>query len=185
MVNWCGWDPTCCPSGIRPRFGTSTASRRSSEKYAAPDEIIPAHGAGGRALLISVVKQWDFYHVILPFSKGKVKPGMLAMQDENLHRILKRLIASIYSMSNLVTLEKDVDSTMQIVFEQLDQRLVRSELVCNFGLWIQMLAFDVIGQITLSKRLGFLERAEDVDGIMAGTWNHFKYTAPVCVASRR
>ena len=88
-------------------------------------------------------------------------------------------------MSNLVTFEKYVDSTMQIFFEQLDQRFVRSELVCNFGLWIQMFAFDVIGEITFSKRLGFLERAEDVDGIMAGTWNHFKYTAPVCVALRR
>lgn len=43
-----------------------------------------------------------------------------------------------------------------------------------------MFAFDVIGEITFSKRLGFLERAEDVDGIMAGNWNHFEYTAPVC-----
>ena len=111
-------------------------------------------------------------------------PGMFATQDENLHRFLKRPIASIYSMSNLVTFEKYVDSTMQIFFEQLDQRFVQTGLVCDYGLWIQMFAFDVIGEITFSKRLGFLERAEDVDGIMAGTWNHFTYTAPVCVASR-
>lgn len=122
--------------------------------------------------------------MILPFSKGKVMPGMFATQDENLHRFLKRPIASIYSMSNLVTFEKYVDSTMQIFFEQLDQRFVQTGLVCDYGLWIQMFAFDVIGEITFSKRLGFLERAEDVDGIMAGTWNHFTYTAPVCVASR-
>lgn len=27
----------------------------------------------------------DFYHVILPFSKGKVVPGMFATQNGNLH----------------------------------------------------------------------------------------------------
>lgn len=123
--------------------------------------------------------------MILPFSKGKVMPGMFATQDENLHRMLKRPIAGIYSMSNVVTFEKHVDSTMRVFFEQLDRRFALPERVCDFGRWIQMFAFDVIGEITFSKRLGFLERAEDVDGIMAGTWNHFKYTAPVCVACRR
>lgn len=112
-------------------------------------------------------------------------PALFATQDESLHRFLKRPIASTYSMSNLVTFEKYVDSTMKVFFEQLDQRFVRSGRVCNFGLWLQMFAFDVIGEITFSKRLGFLERAEDVDGIMAGTWSHFEYTAPVCATTRR
>ena len=35
-----------------------------------------------------------------------------------------------------------------------------------------MFAFDVMGELTFSKRLGFLERAEDVDGIMTSIWNH-------------
>lgn len=105
---------------------------------------------------------------------------MFATQDEKLHRLLKRPIASTYSMSNLVSFEKYVDSTMSFFFEQLDRRFVQTGQICDFGVWIQMFAFDVIGEITFSKRLGFLERAEDVDGIMAGTWNHFEYTAPVC-----
>lgn len=107
-------------------------------------------------------------------------PGMFATQDEQLHRLLKRPIASIYSMSNLISFEKYVDSTVSVFFEQLDRRFVRTDQICDFGVWLQMFAFDVIGEITFSKRLGFLERAKDIDGIMAGTWKHFKYTAPVC-----
>lgn len=39
--------------------------------------------------------------------------------------------------------------------------------------------FDVVGEITFSTRLGFLERGEDVDGIMAAIWHWFEYVAVV------
>ena len=42
-----------------------------------------------------------------------------------------------------------------------------------------MFAFDVMGELTFSKRLGFLERAEDVDGIMESIWQYFYKTTPV------
>ena len=68
---------------------------------------------------------------------------------------------------------------MKIFFEQLDRRFVQTNQVCELDSWLQMFAFDVMGEITFSKRLGFLERGEDVDGIMASIWNNFLYTAPV------
>lgn len=39
--------------------------------------------------------------------------------------------------------------------------------------------FDVVGEITFSKRLGFLEEGRDVDGIMASIWHWFEYVAVV------
>jgi len=106
-------------------------------------------------------------------------PGLFNVLDEDLHRILKKPIASIYSMSNLVSFEPYVDSTMRVFFEELDRRFVQTGKVGEFDAWLQMFAFDVMGEITFSKRLGFLERWEDVDGIMASIWEHFLYTAPV------
>lgn len=44
--------------------------------------------------------------------------------------------------------------------------------------------FDVVGEITFSKRLGFLEEGRDVEGIMANIWNWFEYVAIVCLAPR-
>ncbi|ERF68113.1 hypothetical protein EPUS_06924 [Endocarpon pusillum Z07020] len=126
----------------------------------------------------------DFYHVILPMSKGKVMPGLFATQDEALHRTLKKPIASIYSMTNLVSFEPFVDSTIGVFFEQLDKRFVKTGAVCDWDVWLQYFAFDVVGELTFSRRLGFLERAEDVDGIMRGVWKWFEYAAPNSFISR-
>ncbi|KAL6719411.1 hypothetical protein ACLMJK_003651 [Lecanora helva] len=136
-------------------------------------EISKIYGITGK------YKKSEFYPVIRQLAKGKAMPGLFNVLDEDLHRILKKPIASTYSMSNLVSFEPLVDSTMRVFFEELDRRFVQTDMICEFDAWLQMFAFDVMGEITFSKRLGFLERGEDVDGIMASIWNHFQYTAPV------
>lgn len=123
--------------------------------------------------------QSRYYQVILPMSKGKIMPGLFATQDEDMHRMLKKPIASIYSMSNLVSFEALVDQTIHCFFEQLDNRFAKPHKPMDFGAWLQMFAFDVVGEITFSKRLGFLESGEDVGNIMGDIWKYFQYVAPV------
>ena len=108
---------------------------------------------------------------------------MFATQDEDLHRTLRRPIAGIYSMSNIMSFERYVDSTMRVFFEQLDKLFVQTGDFCDLGVWLQMFAFDVMGEITFSKRLGFLESAKDVDGIMESIWRYFQKASPVCLWS--
>lgn len=57
---------------------------------------------------------------------------------------------------------------------------MRTGDVCDLGVWLQMFALDVMGELTFSKRLVFLERGEDVDGIMESIWHYFYKTSPVC-----
>lgn len=106
-------------------------------------------------------------------------PGLFNTTDDELHRVMKRPIAGIYSMSNLVSFEPYVDSTMKVLFQELDKQFVRTGNVCDLGTWLQWFAFDVMGEITFSRRLGLLERAEDVDGIMRSIWKKFGYSALV------
>ena len=82
-------------------------------------------------------------------------------------------------MSNLMSFEPYVDTTISFFFAQLDKLFVQTEDICDLGAWLQMFAFDVMGELTFSKRLGFLERAEDVDGIMESIWRYFHKTSPV------
>lgn len=149
------------------RFGPNMVS------VSDPAEISDIYGVNGK------FKKSRFYWVLSFYVKGKAIPGLFATQDENLHRILRRPISGIYSMSNLISFESYVDSTMRVFFEQLDKRFVKSDEVCKFDTWLQMFAFDVIGEITFSKRLGFLERGEDVDGIMEKSWKYFCTAAVV------
>ncbi|KAK4235918.1 cytochrome P450 [Achaetomium macrosporum] len=121
----------------------------------------------------------DFYSVIPPMRKGTILPTIFATQDEALHRLLKRPIASVYSMSNLVSFEPLVDRTIDVFRKELDSRFVATGEACDFGAWLQYFAFDVVGEITFSKRLGFLEGGCDVEGIMASIWRWFEYVAVV------
>lgn len=93
--------------------------------------------------------------------------------------MLKKPIAGIYSISNLMSFEPYVDKTISFFFSRLDELFVEKGETCDLGTWLQMFAFDVMGELTFSKRLGFMERAEDVDGIMASIWAYFYKTSPV------
>lgn len=104
---------------------------------------------------------------------------LFTTQDENMHRRLRQPIASIYSMTNLVGFEPFVDSTIRFFFEQIDTRFVATNNVCDLSTWLQAFAFDVMGEITVSKRLGFLSEDKNVSGLMNVLWNHFQYAAVV------
>lgn len=93
-------------------------------------------------------------------------------------------------MTNLVSFESYVDTTMCVFCDQLDARFVSNARgeearTCDFGEWLQFFAFDVIGEITFSRRLGFLERGDDVDGIIYSSWNTFRKTSLVNAGSQQ
>ncbi|KAF2205452.1 pisatin demethylase [Delitschia confertaspora ATCC 74209] len=121
----------------------------------------------------------DFYRVLLFFARGKPVPTIFATQDDNLHRTLRKPIAPIYSMSNMMSFERYVDSTISVFFNQLETRYIKTGAVCDLGTWLQWFAFDFMGEITFSKRLGFLEGAEDVGGITENIWKYFQKTSPI------
>ena len=104
---------------------------------------------------------------------------MFATQDEDPHRWLRRPITGIYSMSNIISFKRYVDSAMRVFFEQLDKLFVQTGDFCDLGIWLQVFAFDVMGEITFSKCLGFLESAKDIDGVMDSIWRYFQKSSPV------
>lgn len=104
---------------------------------------------------------------------------LFTTQNEGIHRNLKQPIASIYSMTNLVGFEPFVDSTIRFFWEQIDSKFVGTNDVCDFSTWLQAFAFDVMGEITVSKRLGFLAEDKSVTGLMSSLWDHFQYAAVV------
>lgn len=72
-----------------------------------------------------------------------------------------------FSMSALVQYEPFVDNTTKLFLDQTERLFARNPAGCDFTRWLQFYAFDVIGEITYSKRHGFVEKNEDIDGIIA------------------
>jgi hypothetical protein len=83
-------------------------------------------------------------------------------------------------MSNLVEFEPYVDSTIRVLIRQLEEARPDQDQGVDLGKWLQWFALDVMGEITFSRRLGFLDEAKDVDGITQKVLSLFKYASWVC-----
>jgi cytochrome P450 len=79
-------------------------------------------------------------------------------------------------MSSLVTYEPYVDECADLFCQRLEE-LASADTYADMGHWMQCYAFDVIGLITYSKRLGFLDKGEDISGVMAALEDNLQYGA--------
>lgn len=120
----------------------------------------------------------DFYTVWQNMVNGKRVASMVFATDEHQHAAMRRPIAKAYSLSSLVEYEPLVDSTTAVFLSRLDELFAsKADKVCDLGLWLGWYAFDVIGELTFSKRLGFLETAQDVEGIAKSILANFEWCA--------
>ncbi|XDG09044.1 hypothetical protein ABKA04_008659 [Annulohypoxylon sp. FPYF3050] len=106
--------------------------------------------------------------------------NLFGERDISKHSKYRRQYQADYSMSSLVEYEPFVDECAGI-FDQRLQELSQSGLPVNMGHWMQCYAFDVIGCITYSKRIGFLDQGLDIAGIMAAIENGLAYSTLVGV----
>lgn len=79
----------------------------------------------------------------------------------------------------MVEFEPLIDSTTAVLFSRLDELFATSGNACDLREWLQFFAFDVIGKLTFSKRLGFLEKGKDVEDIIASTTANFDWYSVV------
>ncbi|KAL2075965.1 hypothetical protein VTL71DRAFT_908 [Oculimacula yallundae] len=121
----------------------------------------------------------EFYPVQQSVAGGHRLPSLFSTTSEPFHAQLRRSVNSAFSMSTLIQYEPFVDSTTELFLNQTDKIYASTKDGCDFARWLQFYAFDVIGEMTYSKRHGFLEENKDVDGIIDYISNLFNYVAPV------
>ena len=112
-------------------------------------------------------------------SRGEILQSLFGTQDQDYHGRLRRLVSNSFSMSTIVQYEPRVNETTQAFLDQTEKLYVSTGKICDFKLWLQYFAFDVITEITYSRRVGFIDRGEDVDGIIEWLDKLFDYSAPV------
>ncbi|KAF4450625.1 cytochrome p450 oxidoreductase [Fusarium austroafricanum] len=79
-------------------------------------------------------------------------------------------------MSSVVHYESSIDKCADLLTQHLEEMADSGELE-DMRNWFQCYAFDVIGLITYGKRLGFLDRGEDIAGISAALDQNLQYSA--------
>lgn len=78
-----------------------------------------------------------------------------------LHKKLVRFTAAAFSMTSITELEPYVDSSVDIFVGKIKE-LGSNDAPMNMAEWFQWYAFDVIGELTFSKRYGFMDSAQDL-----------------------
>ncbi|KAI1078086.1 cytochrome P450 [Whalleya microplaca] len=121
----------------------------------------------------------DFYVVQQSTVKGHRLASIFSSTDNTFHAQFRRCVNAAFAMSSLVQYEPFVDNTTKVFLEQTKRLYAANPDGCDFTRWLQFYAFDVIGEITYSKRHGFIEKNEDVDGIVHYLGNLFLYVAPI------
>ncbi|PSK59191.1 Isotrichodermin C-15 hydroxylase [Elsinoe australis] len=99
--------------------------------------------------------------------QGHRKFDLFGEQDEKKHGQQRRLVSRAYTVETLKDLEPDVDRTIHLLNDNLRQRQGQ---VINLGRWVQLFAFDIIGELSFSRSFNFLESAQD-DGSFAAIEN--------------
>jgi len=90
--------------------------------------------------------------------QGHRKFDLFAERDERIHGEQRRLVSRPYSMEALRDYETYIDDAVQVFLDNMSER---QHKVVDIGNWVQLFAFDVIGEITFSKRFGFMDAAQD------------------------
>lgn len=120
----------------------------------------------------------EFYPVMGNIKNGAIIPSIFSTRDESFHSIMKRPIAKVYAMTNLRNYEVLVESTEAVFFAKLGN-LADQKKAFELSTWFHWFATDVILEITFGKRIGFLEKEEDVEGIIEMVEKRFWYVAVV------
>lgn len=112
-------------------------------------------------------------------SNGRRVHSLFSTTNEDYHAKYRRCVNNAFAMSSLVNYEPLVSSTLSVFLDKTDEFFANTGRTCDFGQWLQFFAFDVIGDLTWSKRLGFIEENRDVDGIIAFLKKFLSYAGPV------
>jgi len=110
---------------------------------------------------------------------GKRVASLFQMTDEEQHKDAKRPVAHAYAMTTILDYEIYVDATSTVLVDRLTTLFAETNESCDFGQWLQWYAFDVIGEMTLGKPLGFLEGARDAGGLISTIHRVGRYKALV------
>ncbi|KAI8949914.1 cytochrome P450 [Xylaria longipes] len=99
------------------------------------------------------------------------------------HANIRRQLQSTYSMTSLVSYEPYVNQCADIFSQRLSE-MSEAGTPVDMGHWMQCYAFDVIGQITFGKRIGFLDQGADIQGIIHAIDNQLVYGTLVGIYAR-
>jgi hypothetical protein len=89
---------------------------------------------------------------------------VFSTRDEADHTKRRSILAPFYKMSNLLQSEPLVDEVIHSFFSKLDDKFVTEGTSCKMDDWLLFFAWDVVGQLTIGRPMGFMDKGRDHQG---------------------
>ena len=84
------------------------------------------------------------------------------------HAPLRKSIAGPYSFSNIKKMENLIDARMEFWIQTLERKFAKAGTMFDFAPWAVYMAYDIISEIGFGAPLGFVEKGEDIGGLIEG-----------------
>ncbi|KAK3062510.1 hypothetical protein LTS18_003924, partial [Coniosporium uncinatum] len=90
-------------------------------------------------------------------------PDSFTCLDERVHADRRKLVNNLYSMSSILRAEDRMGECIDLFMLRMDEFAASGEIV-DLATWVQMYAFDVVGQLFFSRMFGFMQDKTDYGG---------------------
>lgn len=94
------------------------------------------------------------------------QPDSFTCTDERVHSQYRRIVNPVYTLSNVLKSEEYLDGCINLFIERLGEYADVQKAI-DLGHWLQMFAFDVIGEIFFGRMFGFMEESHDHESLIA------------------
>ena len=126
----------------------------------------------------------EVYSVNAAVSKGEIAPTLFSSTDRTWHKNVRRAMNPFFNQTTGMTYEPFVERTIEVFTTELNNRFVKNkgrDGIIEFPTWLSYFKFDIISDLSYSKRHGLLSHVEDMYGIHG--WVAFGNMASLLVDS--
>ena len=100
------------------------------------------------------------WYEITALPDSRLQNQMSTTSASGTARLVKGLAAG-YKLSNILQAEPHINECISLFRRRIDDLSATSQ-PADFSIWFTFLFFDIVGEVTFSKRFGFLDEARDV-----------------------
>ncbi|CAE7177054.1 hypothetical protein PTNB73_03114 [Pyrenophora teres f. teres] len=96
---------------------------------------------------------------------GHIIQNIFSTRSNEFHSKSVRPVQKLYSLQNALQIESIMNDNLCTLCTQLETRFVEGAnkgKTCDIADWISFFAYDFLGDMTWSKRIGFMEKGEDI-----------------------
>ncbi|KAF2501879.1 cytochrome P450 [Lophium mytilinum] len=112
----------------------------------------------------------DLYRVADAHNDGKLVESIFSTRSNAFHSMYIKPVQKSFAIGSILKMEPLVDSTLESLCEHIEERFIEgANAGTSFDIasWAHLYTWDVISELTFSKKMGFLETGADVEGYIA------------------